>query len=401
MTTMNKKTINDLSDAELRDKRALVRVDFNVPLDGERVTDDTRIRAALPTIHSLLDRGARVILLSHLGRPKGKPEAKYSLEPVARRLTELLPDERICFVESTDSDEAIKTSCDPTARVVLLENTRFLGGEESNDERLARGLAMLGDLYVNDAFGSAHRAHASTEGIARCLKPAVAGLLMQKELDYLGSALEHPKRPYVAVLGGAKISGKIDVIEQLLPKVDGLLIGGAMACTFFKAMGLETGKSLVEPDRVEMAKDLVQRAGDKLQLPVDGVVSTSLDAPQGAHVTARDAIQPNEMMFDIGPESSANFRDVIMNAKTIVWNGPMGVFESPAFSAGTRAVADAMAKATKRGATTVVGGGDSAAAVTEFGLESAMSHVSTGGGASLEFLEGKALPGVAALDDKS
>jgi phosphoglycerate kinase len=398
---MNKKTINDLSDTELRDKRALVRVDFNVPLDGERVTDDTRIRAALPTIHSLLERGARVILLSHLGRPKGKPEPKYSLEPVARRLTELLPEAKVCFVESTDSDEAIKQSCDPSAQVVLLENTRFLGGEESNDERLARGLAMLGDLYVNDAFGSAHRAHASTEGLARCLKPAVAGLLMQKELDYLGSALEEAKRPYVAVLGGAKISGKIDVIEQLLPKVDRLLIGGAMACTFFEAMGLEVGKSLVEPDRVDMAKDLLRRGGDKLVLPVDGVVSTSLDAPQGAHVTARDAIKPTEMMFDIGPESSANFADVIANAKTIVWNGPMGVFESPAFAAGTRAVADAMAKATKRGATTVVGGGDSAAAVAEFRLESAMSHVSTGGGASLEFLEGKTLPGVAALDDKA
>jgi phosphoglycerate kinase len=400
-TTMNKKTINDLSDAELRDKRALVRVDFNVPLDGERVTDDTRIRAALPTIHSLLERGARVILLSHLGRPKGKPEPKYSLEPVARRLTELLPKEKVCFVESTDSDEAIKQSCDPSAHVVLLENTRFLGGEESNDERLARGLAMLGDLYVNDAFGSAHRAHASTEGLARCLKPAVAGLLMQKELDYLGSALEDAKRPYVAVLGGAKISGKIDVIEQLLPKVDRLLIGGAMACTFFKAMGLETGKSLVELERVDMAKDLLRRGGDKLVLPIDGVVSTSLDAPQGAHVTARDGIKPTEMMFDIGPESSANFSDVIANAKTIVWNGPMGVFESPAFAAGTRAVAEAMAKATKRGATTVVGGGDSAAAVAEFGLERAMSHVSTGGGASLEFLEGKTLPGVAALDDKA
>jgi len=398
---MNKKTINDLSDAELRDKRALVRVDFNVPLDGERVTDDTRIRAALPTIHSLLDRGARVILLSHLGRPKGKPDLKFSLEPVARRLIELLPEEKVCFVESTDSDEAIKTTCDPNAHVVLLENTRFLGGEESNDERLARGLAMLGDLYVNDAFGSAHRAHASTEGIARCLKPAVAGLLMQKELDYLGSALEEPKHPYVAVLGGAKISGKIDVIEELLPKVDRLLIGGAMACTFFKAMGLEIGKSLVEADRVDMAKDLLRRGGQKLLLPVDGVVSTSLDAPQGAHVVARDAIRPNEIMFDIGPESSANFSDAIANAMTIVWNGPMGVFESPAFSAGTRAVAEAMAKATKRGATTVVGGGDSAAAVAELGLESAMSHVSTGGGASLEFLEGKTLPGVAALDDKA
>jgi phosphoglycerate kinase len=260
---------------------------------------------------------------------------------------------------------------------------------------------MLGDLYVNDAFGSAHRAHASTEGIAHCLKPAVAGLLMQKELDYLGSALETPKHPYVAILGGAKISGKIDVIEHLLPKVDRLLIGGAMACTFFKAMGLETGKSLVEADRIDMAKDLLRRAGDKLVLPVDAVVSTSLDAPQDAHVVARDAIPAGEGMFDIGPRSSALFDDVIASAKTIVWNGPMGVFETPAFGKGTRAIADAMAKATKLGATTVVGGGDSAAAVAELGLEGAMSHVSTGGGASLEFLEGKTLPGVAALDDKA
>lgn len=398
---MNKKTINDLTDAELRDKRALVRVDFNVPLDHERVTDDTRIRAALPTIHALLERGARVILLSHLGRPKGKPDPKYSLEPVARRLGELLPKEAICFVESTDTDEAMKTSCDPTARVVLLENTRFLGGEETNDERLARGLAMLGDVYVNDAFGSAHRAHASTEGVARFVKPAVAGLLMQKELDYLGSALEKPKRPFVAILGGAKISGKIDVIEQLLPKVDQLIIGGAMACTFFKAMGLETGKSLVEADRVDMARALLARTGDKLLLPVDATVSTGLDAPGAAHAVARDAIPPGESMLDIGPKSALEFASAIAGAKTLVWNGPMGVFETPPFDAGTRAVAEAMAKATKAGATTVVGGGDSAAAVVELGLESAMSHVSTGGGASLEFLEGKTLPGVAALDDKA
>jgi phosphoglycerate kinase len=398
---MNKKTIRDLSDAELRGKRALVRVDFNVPLDGEQVADDTRIRAALPTIQSLLDRGARVILLSHLGRPKAKPEAKYSLEPVARRLAELLPNEHVMFIESTDTDEAIKATHDPSARVVLLENTRFLGGEETNDERLSRGLAQLGDLYVNDAFGSAHRAHASTEGVARVLKPAVAGLLMEKELEYLGSALENPKRPFVAVLGGAKISGKIDVIEQLLPKVDTLIIGGAMACTFFKAMGLETGKSLVEAERVDMAKELLDRGSKKLLLPVDAIVSTALDAPQKAHAVTRDAIPANEAMFDIGANSAARFAAVIEGAKAVVWNGPMGVFETPPFNAGTRAIADAMAAATRAGATTIVGGGDSAAAVAELGLESAMSHVSTGGGASLEFLEGKTLPGVAALDDKA
>jgi phosphoglycerate kinase len=287
---MKKKTIRDLSDGELRGKRALVRVDFNVPLDGGQVSDDTRIRAALTTIQSLLDRGARVILLSHLGRPKGKPEAKYSLEPVARRLGALLPNEHVVFIESTDTDDAIKTTHDPSARIVLLENTRFLGGEETNDERLSRGLALLGDVYVNDAFGSAHRGHASTEGVARMLKPAVAGLLMERELEYLGAALENPQRPFVAVLGGAKISGKIDVIEQLLPKVDTLIIGGAMACTFFKAMGLETGKSLVEADRVEMAKQLLDRGSDKLFLPLDAIVSTALDAPQNAHAVARNAI---------------------------------------------------------------------------------------------------------------
>jgi phosphoglycerate kinase len=397
---MNKKTIRDLSDAELRGKRALVRVDFNVPIENGRVGDDTRIRAALPTIQGLLDRGARVMLLSHLGRPKGKPEQKYSLEPVARRLAELLPKEHVVFVESTDTDEAIKETHEPTARVVLLENTRFLGGEEKNEERLSRGLAELGDLYVNDAFGSAHRAHSSTVGVAHYLKPAVSGLLMQKELDYLGSALENPKRPFVAVLGGAKISGKIDVIEQLLPKVDKLIIGGAMACTFFKAMGLETGKSLVEPDRVDMAKDLLKRGGEKLVLPSDASVAASLESASSARAVSRDAIPADQAMFDVGPKSADEFASVIGNAKTVVWNGPMGVFETKPFDEGTRAVADAMAKATKSGATTIVGGGDSAAAVAELGLEGDMSHVSTGGGASLEFLEGKVLPGVAALDDK-
>ncbi len=396
---MNKRTIRDLPDDAVRGKRALVRVDFNVPLEGGRVSDDTRIRAALPTIQTLLDRGARVILLSHLGRPKGKPEVKYSLEPVAHRLAELMPAQHIVFIESTDTDEAMKATHDPDAHVVLLENTRFLGGEETNDERLSRGLAQLGDFYVNDAFGSAHRAHASTEGVAHHLKPAVAGLLMQTELDYLGRTLENPQRPFVAILGGAKISGKIDVIEQLLPKVDRLIIGGAMACTFFKSMGLETGKSLVEADRVAMAKDLLARAGDKLLLPTDATVSTALDAPQAAHAVARDEIPANQAMFDVGPASAQAFANAIADAKTVIWNGPMGVFETKPFDAGTRAVAQAMAAATKTGATTIVGGGDSAAAVAEMQLEHAMSHVSTGGGASLEFLEGKTLPGVAALDD--
>jgi phosphoglycerate kinase len=397
---MNKKTIRDLSDQEVKGRRALVRVDFNVPLEKGRVTDDTRIRAALPTIEALLGRGARVVLLSHLGRPKGKPEAKYSLEPVARRLAELLPKQHVVFIESTDTDEAVKATHDASTPVVVLENTRFLDGEEKNDEGVCRELAELGDFFVNDAFGSAHRAHASTEGIAHCLHPAVAGLLMQRELDYLGSALANPGHPFVAVLGGAKISGKIDVIEQLLPRVDRLVIGGAMACTFFKAMGLEVGKSLVEADRVEMAKDLLARAGEKLLIPSDAVVAKSLDAAQSARAVSRDGISPDEAMFDIGPQSAGQFAGIMEGAKTILWNGPMGVFETAPFDAGTRAVAEAMATATQLGATTIVGGGDSAAAVANMGLEAAISHVSTGGGASLEFLEGKVLPGVAALDDR-
>lgn len=398
---MNKKTVRDLSDAELRGKRALVRVDFNVPLDERgQITDDTRIRAAIPTLRFLLDRGARVVVLSHLGRPKAKPEAKYSLSPVAARLAELLGS-KVLFIESTDSDEALKATNDAKpGDVVLLENTRFLGGEEKNDERLSRALAMLGDVYVNDAFGAAHRAHASTEGVARELHPAVAGLLMEKELDYLGRALSSPERPFVAIMGGSKISGKIDVIESLLPKVDRMLIGGAMACTFFKAMGLETGKSLVEADKVNLAETLLKRGREKLVLPVDALVAPSMDEPAKSHPVARDAIPSGEAMFDIGPESIKQFVQEIMKAKTVLWNGPMGVFEKPPFDAATNAVAQALAAATKKGATTIVGGGDSAAAVAEAGLESQMSHVSTGGGASLEFLEGKTLPGVAALDDR-
>jgi phosphoglycerate kinase len=396
---MNKKTVRDLRADQLRGKRALVRVDFNVPLDGERVTDDTRIRAAIPTIELLLERGARVILLSHLGRPKGKPEQKYSLEPVSRRLQQLLGKKKVCFVESTDTDEAVKATHDASCPIVLLENTRFLGGEEKNDPRLARSLAQLGDLFVNDAFGSAHRAHTSTEGVAHHLRPAVAGLLMEKELEYLGRALTNPKRPFVAVLGGAKISGKIDVIEQLLPKVERMLIGGAMACTFFKAMGLETGKSLVEGDRVDMARQLLGRGKDKLVLPTDAVVAPSPDDGKAAHDVARNAIPAGEAMLDIGKRTEQAFGEIISSAGTVVWNGPMGVFEKPPFDCGTKAIAKAMAAATDRGAITVVGGGDSAAAVAQLGLEDKMTHVSTGGGASLEFLEGRTLPGVAALDD--
>jgi len=397
---MQKKTVRDLKDAELRGKRALVRVDFNVPIENGTVGDDTRIRAALPTIQYLRDRGAKVVLLSHLGRPKGKPEPKYSLLPVAMRLEELLK-AKVEFVESTVSDEAEKATHHlPEGGVLLLENTRFEVGEETNDERFARHLAEFGDLFVNDAFGAAHRAHGTTEGVAHHLKPAVAGLLMEKELDYLGRALTNPQRPFVAILGGSKISGKIDVIESLLPKVDRMLIGGAMANTFFRAMGIDTGKSLVEQDRVEMAKALIKRAGDKLVLPEDAVVASSAEDAKSATAVPRDRITPDKAMLDIGPASRKRFADEIAKARTVVWNGPMGVFEHPPFDAGTRAIAEALAAGTGRGATTIVGGGDSAAAVAEAGLESRMSHVSTGGGASLEFLEGKKLPGVEVLDDK-
>ena len=395
---MRFRSVGDIA-ATLRGKRALVRVDFNVPLDDAgAVTDDTRIVAAIPTLSALANAGARLVILSHLGRPKGKPDAKYSLAPVAERFRAIAPFP-VRFFGETESDAAIAaTRALLDGEALLLENTRFLAGEEKNDGALARRLALLGDAFVNDAFGAAHRAHASTEGVARYLKPAVAGLLMQKELEYLGGALESPRRPFVAVLGGSKISGKIDVVESLLPRVDALLIGGAMACTFYRARGYETGTSLVEADRVQMATDLVERAGTTLILPHDAIVAPGLDAPEKAHAVRRDQIPANEAMLDIGPDSAASYSRAITSAKTVLWNGPMGVFETPAFAAGTLAVARAMAEATGRGATTIVGGGDSAAAVAQAGLSDRMSHVSTGGGASLEFLEGKELPGIVALD---
>jgi phosphoglycerate kinase len=398
---IQKKSVQDLQDAFLRGKRALVRVDFNVPLnDDGTVGDDTRIRAALPTIDYLCQRGARVILLSHLGRPKGGPDARYSLAPVARHLAGLTS-HPVRFEPSVAGDGAVSATRQVAdGGILLLENTRFDPGEEKNDAALARKFAALGDFYINDAFGSAHRAHASTAGVTEHLRPAVAGFLMQKELDYLGQAVAQPARPFLAILGGAKVSGKIDVIEALLPKVDGLLIGGAMACTFYRALGLETGKSLVEPERVDLARELLDRARMRLTLPHDAVVAQSLENPSTARTVARDAIPADAAMFDIGPESARSFGRAIESARTILWNGPMGVFETPPFDKGTRAVADAMARATKKGAITIVGGGDSAAAVSEAKLESSMSHVSTGGGASLEFLEGKVLPGVAALDDR-
>ena len=396
---MPKRTLASLDASRLDGQRVLVRVDFNVPIKDGVVTDATRIRAALPTIRFLREKGARVVLCSHLGRPKGGPDPKYSLAPVAHALERLLG-APVTFIADPAAPDAVTTVRRlPRGSVALLEDTRFDPREEQNDAALAQVYAGLGDLYVNDAFGSAHRAHATTEGVARLLKPAVSGFLMEQELKYLGDALNHPKRPFVAILGGAKVSGKVDLIEALVPKVDRILIGGAMACTFFKAMGLETGTSLVEADRVAMAADLIKRAGDKLVLPAGAVIAQALSTTAPIRSVPRDRIPAGWAMYDIDAGAAALFRQHILGAGTIVWNGPMGVFETPPFDAGTRAVAEAMADASAQGAVTVVGGGDSAAAVAEAGLSDRMTHVSTGGGASLEFLEGKVLPGVAALDD--
>jgi phosphoglycerate kinase len=394
-----KRTLESLVKGSLEGRRALVRVDFNSPIKNGTVTDDTRIRAALPTIKYLRERGARVVLLSHLGRPKKGPEPQFSMQPVVRALEKLLGAPVIFLSDPTAADAVTTTKRLPRGGVAVAENTRFYPGEEENDPALAERFAALGDLYVNDAFGSAHRAHASTEAIARILKPAVSGFLMERELRYLGEALHQPKRPFVAVLGGAKISGKIDLIEALLPKVDEILLGGAMACTFFRAMGLETGDSLVELDRVDLARELTRKAGKKLVLPLGAVIARALASNAETRTVPRDAIPPGWAVYDIDPETERQFASSIERAGTVVWNGPMGVFETPPFDHGTLAIAKAMANATKNGAVTVIGGGDSAAAVTQAGLGDQITHVSTGGGASLEFLEGKELPGVAALDD--
>jgi phosphoglycerate kinase len=392
---MSQRTLESLPPDALEGKRALVRVDFNVPIKNGAVTDDGRIRAALPTIAYLRGHGARVVLLSHLGRPKGEPDPKYSLRQIVRDVERLIgvPVE---FIEDLNAG-VTTTRRLPRGGVALVENTRFWPGEEANDPSLAQQFAALGDFYVNDAFGSAHRAHASTEAVAHLLKPAVTGYLMERELRYLGAALDQPRRPFIAVLGGAKISGKIDVIESLLPKCDAILIGGAMACTFFASLGLEIGKSLVERDKVDLARTLLTRGGKKLVLPRGATVAPSLERAAERRQVTSDQIPADMAVFDIDQATADDFRARILGAKTIVWNGPMGVFETPPFDAGTRAVATALVEATAKGATTVVGGGDSAAAVA--GLEDKLTHVSTGGGASLEFLEGKPLPGVAALDD--
>ena len=394
-----KRTLAGLDGSRLDGQRVVVRVDFNCPVKDGVVTDDTRIRASLPTIKYLREKGARVVLLSHCGRPKGGPDPKYSIKPCVRPLEKLLGIP-VTFIDDPVAATAVAiTKRLSRGGVALAENTRFSPGEETNDPALAKQFAMLGDLFVNDAFGSAHRAHASTEGVAHLLKPAVSGFLMERELKYLGEALGNPKRPFIAVLGGAKISGKIDLIEAMLPNVDAILVGGAMACTFFRAMGLETGTSLVEADRVDLAKTLLARSGAKLVLPKGAVIAPSLGEGITTMTVSRDQVPPGFAVYDIDPATVKDFGDRIRGAGTIVWNGPMGVFETPPFDQGTRGIALAMAEATHRGAVTVIGGGDSAAAIAQAGLTDRVTHVSTGGGASLEFLEGKTLPGVAALDD--
>jgi phosphoglycerate kinase len=390
---MNKKTIRDI---DVKGKRVLVRVDFNVPLKDGSVTDDTRIVAALPTINYLLEKGAALILCSHLGRAKGKVVPELRMDPVAARLSELLgrPVKKL--------DDCVGSAVEAAAQamkpgdVILLENTRFHAEERANDAGFAKQIAGLADIFVNDAFGAAHRAHATTVGVADYL-PAVAGFLMEKELEFLGKATSDPERPFVAILGGAKISDKIGVIESLLARCDRLLIGGGMANTFFKAMGFEVGDSLVEEDVVATAKSLLEKAGSQLVLPVDAVVADAFDNDADSKVVAPNEVAPGWRILDIGPKTVQTFESALGGAKTVVWNGPMGVFEMPAFAKGTFAVAEALAKLD---ATTIIGGGDSAAAVKQAGLADKMSHVSTGGGASLEFLEGKTLPGVAALADK-
>ena len=390
---MNKRSVRDL---DVGDKRVLVRVDFNVPVKDDEVTDDTRIVRALPTIRHLLSEGARPVLISHLGRPKGEPDPKYVMDPVAARLRELLG-EPVTKLDAAVGPEVEEALDDWDGRgVVLLENSRFYPGETKNDPEFADQLASLADLYVNDAFGAAHRAHATTVGVAERL-PAAAGLLMEEEIDYLDKVLEDPERPFVAILGGAKVSDKLGVIESLLGTADSLLVGGAMGFTFFKALGHEIGDSLVEDDYLEEAKRLMEEAGDRLVLPVDVVVAEAMEEDAESETVPVDGIPSGKMGLDIGPETVALFEGRISDASTIFWNGPMGVFEIDAFAKGTEGVARAVAESD---ATSVVGGGDSVAAVNKLGLEDRMSHISTGGGASLEYVEGKELPGIAVLPDK-
>lgn len=393
-----------VSDLDVKGRRVLMRVDFNVPLENGRVANDKRLRAALPTIRYILKQGGALILMSHLGRPKGKRVPELSLKPCAEALEALLQ-QPVAF-----ADDCVGPSAEAAAGalssgdVLLLENLRFHKEETDNDQAFSQALAALGDLYVNDAFGTAHRAHASTAGVTRFMASCAMGLLIEKEIAYLGDSLQQPERPFVAILGGAKISGKIDVIDNLLPKVDRLIVGGGMAYTFFKAQGLEIGNSLVEADKLDLARSLLKKGGDKLVLPVDCICSDHFDFSTrsvGELVsTPVSAIAADRYGLDIGPDTVTRFQKILKDARTIVWNGPMGVFEIDATAAGTYAVANALAEATRNGAISVIGGGDSAAAVEKAGLADQMTHISTGGGASLEFLEGKELPGVAALTDR-
>ena len=395
---MNKKTIRDI---DLKGKRVLARVDFNVPIKEGEVTDDTRIMAALPTLKAILAQKPRSLaLMSHLGRPKEGPDPKYSLKPVAAVLQERLGIP-VAFADDCIGEVAEKAvAALPEGGVIVLENTRFHPTETKNDLNIAQQMAKLGDVYVNDAFGSAHRAHSSTEGVARYL-PAVAGLLMEKELAFLGTALENPKRPFIAILGGAKISDKIGVIENLLAKADKILVGGGMANTFFKAQGFAVGDSLVEEEALDTARETLKKAGSKLVLPVDGVIADAFEATANAKtIKVQDGTPDGWRILDIGSETVSLFEKELADAMTVVWNGPMGVFEMAPFAKGTFAVAQAVADRTGKGAVTIIGGGDSVAAIQQANLADKVTHISTGGGASLEMLEGKVLPGLAALNDK-
>ncbi|QSX08211.1 phosphoglycerate kinase [Alkalibacter rhizosphaerae] len=395
---MTKKSIRDI---DLKGKKVLVRVDFNVPLDGDRITDDTRIRASLPTIRHILDHGGKIILMSHLGRPKGSPDPKYSLAPVAKELSELLGRAVLFADDDKVVGESTRNAVDSMKEgdVVLLQNTRFRKEETDNDPAFSKELASLADVFVNDAFGAVHRAHASTVGVATYI-PAVCGLLIEKELEFLGGALDAPKRPFTAILGGAKVSDKIGVINNLMEKVDNLIIGGGMAYTFLKAKGYEVGTSLLEEDKIDLAKELMEKAKDKnidLLLPVDVVVAEKFAADAPHTIVKADVMPADQMGLDIGPETSDLFAKTIGESQLVIWNGPMGVFEFEAFAKGTIAVAKAMAQSE---GVTIVGGGDSASAAVNLGFADQMTHISTGGGASLTFLEGKALPGIDILEDK-
>lgn len=401
---MPKKTIANLSEADLKGKRVLVRVDFNVPMDKSTgtITDDTRIRAALPTIKDLKQKGAKVVLCSHMGRPDGKPKDSLRLTPVAKRLSELLGETVVTCDDCIGDEVAATIAAMSEGGVALLENVRFYKEEEDNDPQFAQQLAANADLYVNDAFGTAHRAHASTEGVTHFLPISVAGYLIERELEYLQNAIESPKRPLAAIIGGSKVSSKIGVIETLLSKCDKLFIGGGMVFTFYKARGLSVGKSLVEEDKLDLAKSLEAKAKEKgveLILPTDVVVADKFAADAESKIVSIDNIPDGWMGLDIGPESVKTFQAALADCKSVIWNGPMGVFEFEKFAAGTEAIAHTLAGLTKQGTTTIIGGGDSVAAVEKVGVAEQMSHISTGGGASLELLEGKVLPGIAALNE--